>query len=346
MQTLQDGLDITLSSPDGKRAYDKWLGHFEALNDKVAQRRYAQCRARLNRFLGKVAEADYKAWIPIGAISQGTNALYIKCQGRKVAIARFRKNDLDFTIGFTRFDKGKNPANESAILESEAIPYRATLEKLRTLPTSPDFQSGVAKHPEWALEAWLAAKLDSNRTPKGGTVFAQMAPQKYTKMLLQVSSPFSASTTELNGVRVAPKANGHSDILIRRGRGRTSRLGILELKARTEKKNISKSLCQAFAYAYSYYHTFRNLPQASPAKANVLSVLGYSDPWWSQNGPPLEAIAVVPQGFERLVIEEARTRSLFESKAVKSGHIKLLLWTYEAMENGDYSFAAIQEVQP
>ena len=345
MQTLQDGLDINLNTPDGKRAYAKWLGHFEALSDEAAQKRYDGYRARLNRFLGNVAEADYTAWIPIGAISQKTNALYIKCQGRKVAIARFRKNDPDFTISFTKFAKGKNPDNESAIIESEAIPYHDTLKKLRTFPNSTDFQSGVSNYPEWALEAWLAAKLDSKRNLKSGTVFGKMAPLKYRDMLLQVSSPFNASNTEVNGVKIAPKANGHSDILVRRGQGRASKLGILELKARAEKKNIAKSLCQAFAYAYCYYHTFRALPRTSPDRANVLSVLGYGDPWWNQNGPPLEAIAVVPKGFEELVIDEAKRRGLFESQAVKDTNIKLLLWTYEATDKGDYSFAEIQAIQ-
>lgn len=339
MPTLQEALAAKLQSDDGKEALKTWFGHFTALADHSSQEMYRGYRTRLNGFLGHVGKGIYKSWIPIGAIRQNANALSIKCQGRKVAIARFRKKDPDFTISFTKFAKGKNPENESAIIESKAIPYRAAIKTLQTLPNSPDFQSGVANFPEWALEAWLAAKLDANRNQKGGTVFGQMAPLKYKDMLLQVSSPFSASTNDLNGVKVAPKANGHSDILVRRGQGRASRLGILELKARQEKKNIAKSLCQAFAYAYCYYHTFRNLPEPSVDRDNVLSVLGYGDPWWKQDGPPLEAIAVVPTGFEDFVIAEAKKRGLFESQAVKDGEIRLFLWTYEATDKGDYTFA-------
>jgi hypothetical protein len=245
-------------------------------------------------------------------------------------------------ISFTKFAKDANPENESAIVETPKVPYRETLTRLRDLPQLPKFRAGVDNYPEWALEAWLAEQLAMRK--KSEPTFEDKTPVDYSKMLLQVSSPFSASKTEGNGVKIAPKANGHSDILIRLKKGPSSWLGILELKAGDGKVNISKALCQAFAYTYCYFHAFRNLPQNSPERAKVLSVLGYVNPKWSKNGPPLGAIAVVPIKFGDDVIAEATERGLFDSALVREKQIGLFLWEYEPKRDGGYRFNEIRKI--
>lgn len=347
MQTLQESLESKLNSAVGKTALTTWFRHFAALANEPARAMYRGYRTRLNNFLGHVGQGIYKSWIPIGEIGQGTKALYIKCQGRKVAIARFRRDNPDFTISFTTFAQDKNPSNEDSVIEDKKnskIPYRKTLVKLRQFAEKRKGNEGANRNPEGKLEAWLSEQLTAKNKKTRSVVFNQKTPLDYENMYLQVSSPFSASANDGIGVRVAAGANGHSDILIRRGNGLNSRFSILELKAREERNNISKALCQAFAYAYCYYHTFNTLSDKSTDRANVLSVLGYNNPWWSENPPPLEAIAVVPAGFEKIVIKEAKERGLFSSKAVLDKDIKLFLWTYKVETDGNYIFNEINEV--
>jgi hypothetical protein len=347
MSTLQAELESKLNSSDGNKAIATWYGHFEALADADAQEQYKRYRTKLNRFLGRFQQAGYRPWIPIGAIKQGVKALSIKCQGRKVAIARFPKNE-DFTISFTKLARNVNPANASAVIEQrERIPYRDTVVRLKKLPETSEFQEGVRNYPEWRLEAWLAKRLDATQTERTGAVFKNITPLKYCEMLLQVSSPFSASRTTANGVEIAVRANGHSDILVRRGTGRNSRFGVLELKAvaggreEANRINIKKALCQAFAYAYCYLHAWQNLPKDSIHRRSVLSVLGYENPAWVKSPPPLDAVAVVPKEYADHVITDARERGLFCSAAVKEKKIKLWLWTYK-ITGDEYEFDKIK----
>ena len=221
------------------------------------------------------------------------------------------------------------------------MPYIESSQQLKELPISPKFQTAIEHYPEWCLEAWLADELNARRN-KTGTPFEHITPLDYCEMLLQVSSPFSASKADRNGVALALRANGHSDILVRMGTAKGSRLGVLELKAGENKKNISKSLCQAFSYAYCYYRLFKG--EHTTERANVLKVLGYDKPYWAISPPPLEAIAVVPEGFSKAIIGEAKERGLFNSEAVHDKSIKCFLWEYRKVSINEYKFVKMVPV--
>jgi len=333
MPTFQEDLELKLNTTGGSNAYDIWLSHFRSLADNQSHEKYKTYRARLNRFLGRIEGQPYNVWIPISGINQKSNRLFIKYRGRKVAYAAFRKGKRDFEIRFEEIvPPGKwNPQ-----------PYRETLTKLRNVHTSNELRKEVDKNPEWRLEAWLADKLYAQKNAKTGTVFADIAPLHYCEMLLQVSSPFSASNQAGIGVKLALSASGHSDILIRRGLGPHSHIGVLELKAGADKNNISKSLCQAFAYAYCYLRIFNS--SREDTKSNVLKVLGYGKDHWFECPPPIEAIAVIPKGFTAQTIKEASTRQLFKSEAVKKESIKLFVWEYTQTGEGDYDFHDMRPV--
>ena len=212
-------------------------------------------------------------------------------------------------------------------------------DSLRNLPDQEKFQDEVKRQPEWKVEAWLLDFLSGvgkgEFSPTQPVRYPQQVDGKlsYNGMFLQVSSPISAAGTT---PKIATGANAHTDILVRIGRG-GQRLGVLEVKALKKgvtgvitDPNIAKALKQAFCYASCYHHVFTADLLKSEGKQGILGVFGYGKPD-ARKTPSLTAVAVVPEGYLKQVLEEANKPEVSLASAetvMKKNGIQLEVWEY------------------
>ena len=313
-----------------------WSGHFALLANMELQQRYLLC---LQQCKGNSFLQDHRLCVPISKLKpQRTLFLNLKCHGRKVGTVRFAQ---DYSPTFKpekcfidqlNVPHGATPANYRGLLQ-------AFSEGLSSLPRRECFRD-VLK-PEWKVEAWLLDFLSRDGKEKGEFRLTQPVryPQQNSKgelcndgMFLQISNPVSASGKV---PKIAAGANAHTDILLRMSLGNGMRLGILEVKATkkgantaTPDKNIAKALKQAFCYAYCYHRVFNCNLLESDGRQSVLNVLGYGG--FPKQGPPLTAIAVVPDGSFEQVLNAVNHKdvNLAAAETVKNGRIKLEIWEY------------------
>lgn len=343
---LEEKLKELLKPSAANKTLETWRGHFSALADTELQKRYFDC---LKQCQGKLSHADYRLWVPISQINararRGTGALslFLKCHGRKVG-------ELKFPAGVMPTFKPENSFEHLLKSSPECIPptkngpLQAFKCCLNILPGNEGFQKGVL--PEWKFEAWLLDFLSGTGKKEFSLTQPVRYPQKihgkisHNGMFLQISSPISASS---QNPKLSSRANAHTDILVRIGRG-GQRLGILEVKALkkgaktlTNDPNIAKALKQAFCYAFCYHQVFVANLLEPDGRHGILDVLGYGKPG-ARKTPSITAVAVVPKGYFNHVLDEANSENvnLAAADTVMSERIRLEIWEY--CTNGAGSF--------